>query len=191
MKNTALFMCLSFMPKLAIDPIFVPMEVRKIIKNRIEAQYKSQFPNRDLRFDDSSCSDTGSYEFRNQSLTLIASHEFWQGSQEYQLNNILDGIKLEFPTYESNPVEKNNTKKMSQTTLSLNQEYEQDRKSHNKWYWIGGVALTAIAGGLFMKMQNSEGSLSPTTVRASSSTPAPRNTPTQGPRFDPGKGRKP
>jgi len=196
MKNIQLIMCLSFLPKIAIDPVHIPLEVRKILKNRIEMQYEKQFANRDVQFDDTKCTDQGTYEFKNQSIVLTAAHEFWQGSQEFNLNNILDGVKLDFPTYESTQsTAKTPSYRSQESVASLDSDYLSQKKRSNKWIWMGSAVAASLITGFILANSNGSAVSAVESTRISPQStptiPAPSPSPSPKPSAPrtPGRGR--
>jgi hypothetical protein len=155
MKHTifASVFCFSFLPQFENQPIYIPLDVRQVVKNQITKQYKAKFPKRSLEFDELSCPHKGTYSFKNESITLSGADSYWQGTLELPIGSILDGNSIDFPSFE--------TEKNLYTDFAPGGKPANNLKFSSKWVWIGAVLSGIVAGTIIHSQTNNHGAPSP------------------------------
>ena len=90
-------LCLLFLRAVS-DSQSVPVEVESLVKDRVVHQIEAQVPDLDVRFDEGSCSELGTYSFSVESLVLSASTSTWRGRLDASLSQLLDARPLDLST---------------------------------------------------------------------------------------------
>lgn len=76
----------------------VPQSVQKIAKERLQNQFQNTHEGFEVHFDDAHCQQRGTYEFKNDSLSLNSEESpLWTERREYALSDLIEGRKLDFP----------------------------------------------------------------------------------------------
>lgn len=120
-----------------------PQNVQSLVKDRIKSQYEIQNPGLKLDFDTSDCKTQGEYSFGMQTISLESNSFNWQGKKIFQIGDILDGVKLEFPIINQKSAAK---KEKSWDEPFLHDRFKSPHPQNRALLWILGAVTLTTAG---------------------------------------------
>ncbi len=90
--------CIGFIQIAGASITLPPPNIQTLIQERLQHQWRQRLEGSppELRFDDTSCTEQGSYHYTDRSLILNADTESWRGPLEIALTSLVDGERLPF-----------------------------------------------------------------------------------------------
>jgi len=90
--------CIGFIQLAGASTTLPPPNIQSLIYERLQHQWRQRFGGNspELRFDDPSCTEQGSYHYTDRSLILNADTKNWRGPLELALTSLVDGERLPF-----------------------------------------------------------------------------------------------
>jgi hypothetical protein len=88
--------CIGFIQLAGASTALPPPNIQALIQERLEHQWRQRLgPNLpELRFDDTTCDEQGSYHYTERSLILNADTSAWRGPLEISLTSLVDGGRI-------------------------------------------------------------------------------------------------
>lgn len=139
--------CLALMTQLQAEPVFIPEHVDRLVKSRLLQQLQLQHPEIQAQFGESTCTEKSVYFYTGEALIILPSNTGqWPTRAEFNLTEILDGRKLNFPTL----IKPERGAPLSDSTATHNatsaQTVAEVTSPTRKWMpWVVG-ALGLVAG---------------------------------------------
>jgi hypothetical protein len=139
--------CLSFVHALQGGAAHIPEHVDQLVKSRLLQQLKNTRPSVDFRFDETFCPEKVTYYFSGDSLVTTSESPLWTKRFEFNLTEILDGRKMDFPFLASTPEEVEAEKNLAASALAFEKP-----EREKKWIpWVLGSVGLALAAFLISK----------------------------------------